>query len=91
MPNSKISLIGSVRFMRDASSNFSLRVSFTAITFNRNKNYVYYCSQPKCIQYWPNKGQSEAFYCEISVQLMEEEQLSDWTIRTFYVKKVCDI
>ena len=42
--------------------------------------------QKKCEQYWPDEGCEE--YGPISVQLLDTEELPDFTIRTFLLSKV---
>ena len=43
-------------------------------------------AQKKCEQYWPDEGCQE--YGPISVQLLDTDELPDFTIRTFLLSKV---
>ena len=43
-------------------------------------------AQKKCEQYWPDEGCQE--YGLISVQLLDTDELPDFTIRTFLLSKV---
>ena len=45
--------------------------------------------QPKCHQYWPSNVDESADYGNISVTLLQENVLSDYTIRKFVLKMVC--
>jgi len=44
--------------------------------------------QPKCHQYWPDKLSSSSTFGNISVTLMEEEVLAEYTIRSLALKMV---
>ena len=44
--------------------------------------------QPKCQQYWPDGVNKSCTYGNISVTLIQEEILAEYTIRTLAVKMV---
>lgn len=45
--------------------------------------------QPKCHQYWPDKVNSSSTYGNVSVMLLQEEVLAEYTIRSLSLKMVC--
>ena len=44
--------------------------------------------QPKCQQYWPDKVNSSSTYGNVSVTLLQEEVLAEYTIRNLSLKMV---
>ena len=44
--------------------------------------------QPKCQQYWPDKVNGSSTYGNVSVTLLQEEVLAEYTIRSLTLKMV---
>lgn len=44
--------------------------------------------QPKCHQYWPDKVNGSSTYGNVSVMLLQEEVLAEYTIRSLSLKMV---
>ena len=44
--------------------------------------------QPKCHQYWPEKMNGSSTYGNVSVTLLQEEILAEYTIRNLSLKMV---